>query len=77
MHYRSLRRKREKGPKKIFKEIIAENLPNIGKEIINHIQEAQRVPGRINPRRNTLRHIVIKMMKIKDKDKILKATREN
>ena len=36
----------------------------------------QRVPGRINPRRNTERHIVIKLMKIKDKDKILKATRE-
>ena len=37
----------------------------------------QTVPGRINLRRNTERHIVIKLMKIKDKDKILKATREN
>ena len=36
----------------------------------------QRVPGRINPRRNTPRHIVIKLTKIKDRDKILKATRE-
>ena len=35
-----------------------------------------RVPGRINPRRNTSRHIVIKLTKIKDRDKILKATRE-
>ena len=35
-----------------------------------------RVPGRINPRKNTPRHIVIKLMKIKDKDKILKASRE-
>ena len=67
---------REKGPEKIFEEIIAENFPNMGKEIVNQVQEAQRVPGRINPRRNTLRHIVIKLTKIKDKDKILKATRE-
>ena len=43
------------------------------KEIVNQVQEAQRVPGRINPRRNILRHTVIKLTKIKDK--ILKATR--
>ena len=48
----------------------------MGKEIVNQVQEAQRVPGRINPRRNTPRHIIIKLTKIKDKDKILKATRE-
>ena len=46
----------------------------MGKEIV--IQEAYRVPGWRNPRRDTPRHIVIKLMKIKDKDKILKATRE-
>ena len=77
MHYRSPRRRREKGPEKIFEEIIPENFPNMGKEIVNQVQEAQRVPGRINSRRNTPRHIVIKLTKIKDKDKILKATREN
>ena len=48
----------------------------MGKEIATHVQEAQRVPGRINPRRNTLRHTVIKLTKIKDKEKLLKATRE-
>ena len=48
--------KREKGPEKIFKEIIAENFTNMGQEIINQVQEAQRVQGRINPRRNTPRH---------------------
>ena len=47
----------------------------MGKETVNQVQEAQRVPGRITPRRNTPRHIVIKLTKIKDKDKILKATR--
>ena len=48
----------------------------MGKEIVNQVQEAQKVPDRINPRRNTMRHIVIKLTKIKDKDKILKATKE-
>ena len=65
---------REKGRKKIFEEIIVENFPNMGKEITTQVQEVQRVPGRINPRRNTPRHIVIKLTKIKDK--LLKATRE-
>ena len=67
---------REKGPEKIFEEIIVENFPNMGKEIATQVQEAQRVLGRINPRRNMLRHIVIKLTKIKDKEKLLKATRE-
>ena len=47
----------------------------MGKEIATQVQEAQRVPGRKNPRRNTSRHIVIKLTKIKDKGKLLKATR--
>jgi len=48
----------------------------MGKEIVNQVREAQKVLGRINPRRNTWKHIVIKLTKIKDRDKILKATRE-
>ena len=77
-HYKGprSRREREKGPEKIFEDIIAENFPNMGKEIINQIQEAQRVPGRITTRKNTPRHIIIELTKIKDRDKILKATRE-
>ena len=70
-HYRYPRRRIERGPKKILEDIIAENIPIMEKEIFNHIQEAHKVPGR----RNTLRHIVIKLTKIKDKEKILKATR--
>ena len=66
---------REKGPEEIFEEIIVENFPNMGKEIATQVQEAQRVPYRINPRRNTPRHIVIKLTKIKDKEKLLKGTR--
>ena len=74
------REEREKRPEKIFEEIIVKNFPNMGKEIATQVQEARRVPSRINPRRNTLRYIVIKLTKIKDKDKdkekLLKAARE-
>ena len=66
---------REEGSEKISEEIIAENYPNMGKEIATQVQEAQRVPGRMNPRKNMPRHIVIKLTKIKDKEKLLKATR--
>ena len=69
--------KREKGPEKTFEEIIAENFLSMEKEIVTQVQEAQRVPGRMNPRRNTLRHMVIKLTKTKDRDKILKATGKN
>ena len=48
----------------------------MGKEIVNQVQVAQRVPYRINPRRNTPRHILNKLSKIKYKEKILKAARE-
>ena len=66
-HYRGPRRRREKGPEKVFEETLAENFPNMGKEIVNQVQKAQRLPGRINPRRNTPRHIVNTLTKIKDK----------
>ena len=46
------------------------------KEIVNQVQEAQRVPSRVNPRRNTPRHILIKLTNTKHKERILKATRE-
>ena len=46
------------------------------KEIVNQVQKAQRVPYRINPRRNTPRHILIKLTKTKHKERILKAARE-
>ena len=46
---------KKKGSEKIFKEIIVDNFPNMGKEIVTQVQEVQRVPYRINPRRNTPR----------------------
>ena len=67
---------KKKGTEKIFEEIIVENFPNMGKEIVNQVHEAQRVPYRINSRRNMPRHILIKLSKIKYKEQILKAARE-
>ena len=48
----------------------------MGKEIATQVQETQRVPNRINPRWNMPRHILIKLMKVKHKEQILKAARE-
>ena len=45
---------------KIFEDIIAENFSNMEKKIVNQVQQAQRIPYRINPRRNMPRHILIK-----------------
>ena len=67
---------RKKGYEKIFKEIIVENFPNKEKEIVNQVQEAQKVPYWINPRRSKPRHILIKLTKTKYKERILKAARE-
>ena len=64
---------KKKGYEKSFEEIIVENVPNMGKEIANQVQVAQRVPYRINPRRNTPRHILIKLTKTKHEERILKA----
>ena len=47
---------KKKGFKIFFEKIIVENFPNLEKEIVNQVQEAQRVPYRINPRRNMSRH---------------------
>ena len=67
---------KKKGYKKIFEEIRVENLPNLEKEIVNQVQKVQRDPHRINPRRNTTRYILIKLIKAKHKERILKAARE-
>ena len=67
---------KKKGHEKIFEEIIVENFPSMEKKIVNQVQEAQRVPYMINSRRNTPKHILIKLTKTKHKERILKATRE-
>ena len=55
---------KKKGIEKIFEEIVVENVPNMGKDVVSQVQEAQRVPYRINPRRNTPRHMLIKVSRI-------------
>ena len=69
-------KEKKKGSEKILEEIIFENFSNMGKEIVSQVQEAQRVPNRINPRRNKPRHMLSKLSKIKYKEKILEAARE-
>ena len=66
----------KKGYEEIFEEISVENFPNMEKETVSQVQEAQRVPYRINPRRNMPRHILIKLTKAKHKERMLKAARE-
>ena len=61
--------------RKFFKRLV-ENFPNMEKEIVSKIQEAQRVPYWINPRRNMPTHRLIKLTKTKHKERILKAARE-
>ena len=67
---------KKKEYEKNFEEIIVENFPNMEKETVDQVQEAQRVPYRVSPRRNTPRHILIKLTKTKQKERILKAARE-
>ena len=59
----------------LFEQIMKENFPNLTKEIDMKVQEAQRIQ-KLDPRRNTPRHIIIALPKIKDKERILKAARE-
>ena len=59
----------------LFEKIMRENLPNLAKEMDMQVQEAQRVQKKLGPRRNTPRHIIIKLPNIKDKERILKAAR--
>ena len=67
---------KKKGYEKLIEEIIVENFPNMEKEIVNQVQEAQRVPYKINPRENTPKNILIELTKTKHKERILKAARE-
>ena len=70
------REERQEGNENVFEEIMAENFPNLKKEIDIQIQEAQRVSNKMDPNRPTTRHIIIKMAKVKDEERILKAARE-
>ena len=61
----------------LFEQIIKENFPHLAKEIdFQEVQEAQRVPKKLDPRRNTPRHIIITLPKIKQKERVLEAAKE-
>ena len=60
----------------LFEKIMKENFPNLVKEIDIQVQEALRIPNKLDPKRNTPTHIIIKLLEIKDKLRILKAARK-
>ena len=60
----------------LFEKIMKENFPNLAKAVdFQEIQEAQRVPKKLDPRKHTPRHIIITLLKIKNKEKMLKAAK--
>ena len=66
----------DQGIENLFEKVMTENFPNLVKEIDIQVQEAQIVPNKMDPKRTTARHIVIKMPKVKDKERHLTAARE-
>ena len=60
----------------LFEKIMNESFPNLAKERDIKVQETQRVPNKWDPKRATPRHIIIKLLKVKDKERILKSARE-
>ena len=71
------KKRKSKKLKAYLKKIMKENFPSLAKEIdFKELQEAQRTPKKLDPRRNTPRHILITLPKIKDKERVLKAARE-
>ena len=61
----------------LFEQLMKENFPNLVKEIdFQEVQEAQRVPKKVDPKRNTPRHIIIKLPKIKDKENLKRSKRK-
>ena len=71
------REEEEQETENLFEKIMKENFPNLAKETgFQEVQEAQRVPKKLDPRRNTPKNIIITLAKMKDKARILKAARE-
>ena len=64
----------EQETENLFEQIMKENFSSLAKEVdFQQVQEAQRVPKKLDPRKNTLRHIIIKLPRIKGKDRVLNA----
>ena len=71
------REEEDQGIENLFEKVMMENFPNLMREKVTQIQETQRVPSKRNTKRPTARHLIIKMEKFQDKERILKAAREN
>ena len=70
------REQEEQEIENLFEQIMKGNFHNLAKELDMQVQDVHRVPQKFDPRRNTPRHIINKLSKIKDKERILKAARE-
>ena len=68
--------KEEQEIENLFEKIMKENFPNLVKEIDIQVQEVQTVPNKLDPKRTIPSHIITKMPKVKDKERILKAAEE-
>ena len=66
----------EQGIENLLEKLIMENFPNLKTEKVTQTQESQRVRSKRRPKRPTARHIIIKVEKFQDKERILKAARE-
>ena len=67
---------KEEGIENVFEKVMMENFPNLMREKVTQIQESQRIPSKRNPKRPTGKHIITKMTKFQDKERILKAASE-
>ena len=70
-----LEEEKEKGTESTFTAIMAEDFPNLEGEINTQIHKAQKTQNRLNPNRATLRHVIIKLLRVRDKERILKAAK--
>ena len=70
------REEEEQEIENLFEKIMKEHFPNLVEEIDIQVQETQSVPNKMNAKKPILRHIIIKMPKVKDKERILKAARQ-
>ena len=66
----------EEETENLFEKIIKQHFPNLAKEIDIQVQEAQRVPNKLGPKRNTPTHIIIKMPKVKDRENLKSRKRK-
>ena len=76
MLHRDARERKEEEIGNLSEKTVKEKFPNLVKEIDMQVQETQRVPDKMDAKKITPSHIIIKMSKIKDKERILRAARE-